>query len=111
MTNLTDEQDTLDYSRRQWESGEDRLTNIAPDSRRREMLEAVVDELVLELQRRVGQSFLTSDLIAAYASADRWAADVAHSTAPEDPAAWDLSIVLDAAFHRYAKRASDWGAT
>lgn len=108
MARFTDEQETLTYARRQWEDGEDRVRRFSHDSRRRQVFEDVIEHVEDELERRVGQSFSTIELIDQYARAEDWCADIARGVAPEDPWAWDLSIVLDASFHRFSRRARDW---
>ena len=57
MTNLTDEQETVLYARRQWEEGEDRLQRHTPDSERRQTYEDIIAAISVELERRIGQSF------------------------------------------------------
>jgi hypothetical protein len=73
------------------------------------MLERVVEELVLELRRRVGSRFTVSELAREYLAGTDWAFDIAVRTAPEDPDAWDQATVVGAAFARFVRRASDYG--
>ena len=85
----------------QWEEGERRLRELEP--RRRAALERVVLAVTDELRRRLG-SFNVGELANLYASDPDWAMALAqrHSTATETP--W----AVDAAFHRYAREASDF---
>lgn len=90
-----------------WQEGVRRLERADPEQR--QALERVVDELVLELRRRLGGPFTTDDLARLY---DRqgvdWAFAIATRVAPGTPAAWDLDTVANAAFARYVRNASDY---
>ena len=57
-----------------------------------------------ELNRRVGQTFTLAELTEAYRDADRWLLDVLGT----GPAASQLALVEDAAFHIYARGAVDY---
>lgn len=96
------------YQRLQWEAGEHRLERYTMDDWRRQLLEDMIENLGKELQKHVGQSFGLERLADVYSKADGWAQPLVHDLAPEDPWAWDLDVVLDAAFHRHARRARDF---
>jgi hypothetical protein len=66
-------------------------------------MEAVDDEL----RRRVGRTFSLRDLARVYDGASAWYLDLAARVAPREPAAWDPSVALDAAFADYARQAVD----
>ena len=91
-----------------WLDGARRLAQVDPSDRA--AMERVRDEAVLELRRRLGGPFTTSDLAAFYTEqgAD-WVFDLATRVAPSRPAAWDIPIVGGAAFARFAREASDYG--
>lgn len=82
----------------QWEEGARRLRE-APDLRERAVT-AVLDEL----RRRLGSSFSLSELAELYAADVDWARDIAIGRGALDEASW----VVDAAFLRYAREASDY---
>jgi hypothetical protein len=90
----------------QWQQGERRL-QAAPAERVR-TLERVTAALVAELRRRLGGRFLSDELVALYARGTAWCMQVAMAVAPEDPWAWDAGVVVDAAFARYLREASDY---
>ena len=90
----------------QWRDGE-RLLRDAPPERRR-TLERVVERVVAELRRRLGGRFRAEELVALYDQGTTWVIDIATSTAPHDPDAWDPRIAADAAFARYLREASDY---
>jgi hypothetical protein len=90
----------------QWQRGESRLRD-AP-SQRRALLERIVGELVKELRRRLGGRFTVQELLALYGAGTDWCLQTAMRLAPEDPWAWDSGVVVDAAFSRYLREASDF---
>jgi hypothetical protein len=90
----------------QWQDGLRRLAEAPPDQRR--MLERVSDAIEAELRRRLGGAFTADELADLYEEGTDWAADLAVSVAPEDPYAWDVRTVADAAFGRYLRGASDF---
>jgi hypothetical protein len=92
-----------------WRDGERRLAAAAPADK--PALERVVDELVLELRRRLGGPFTTDELARLYtAEGTDWCFDIATRVAPGNPAAWDMPTVAGAAFARYAREAIDYRA-
>lgn len=98
----------VEYARTRWEDGEQRVQRVAADSRRRDVLEVVIDALMDELEKQVGQVFTTIELSRIQDRSEQWCTRIAHDVAPDAPYAWDLDLVQNAAFHRYARRASDY---
>lgn len=88
----------------QWQEGTRRLAEAQP----RVLYERVTDKVVIELRRRLGGPFTTDELVALYDAGMSWVTDVAAAAAPDDPQAWDVRIVGDAAFARYLREASDF---
>jgi len=86
----------------QWREGEQRVQETAEPERRR--LEQGTDLVVNELRRRLGSSFQVGELASFYAEGTDWAAGLAQRYAPSTEAAY----VVDAAFARYAREASDF---
>jgi hypothetical protein len=86
----------------QWREGEQRVRETADPERMR--LEHGVDLVVNELRRRLGSSFQVGELASFYADGTDWAAELAQQYAPSTEAAY----VVDAAFARYAREASDF---
>ncbi|HLY49484.1 MAG TPA: hypothetical protein VKR21_09830 [Solirubrobacteraceae bacterium] len=90
-----------------WQEGEGRLGEAEPSDRA--ALDRVVDELVVELRRRLGGPFTTDELARLYArEGTDWAFAIATRVAPANPAAWDMPTVVGAAFARYAREAADY---
>ena len=76
------------------------MNGAAPHSARAQLSGAVLDEL----RRRLGSAFEVAELAELYASDTDWAAEIARSRSAGSEAAF----VVDAAFNRYARRASDY---
>ena len=72
------------------------------------MLERVTAALVAELRRRLGGRFNSEELVELYGQGTAWCLQVAMTAAPEEPWAWDAGVVVDAAFGRYLREASDY---
>lgn len=96
----------FDNDVQQWRQGERRLQASPPE--RGPLLERVVEELVAELRRRLGGRFVADELADLYEGGTAWCLQVAMRVAPDDPWAWDASIVTDAAFGRYLREAADY---
>lgn len=85
----------------QWEEGERRVRD-ATDLTRSD-LERAVFVVVEELRRRLGSSFSVEELAALYAADVDWGFDLARAEAGSDAAS-----VVDAAFGRYAREATNF---
>jgi hypothetical protein len=72
------------------------------------LLERVTEAIVAELRRRLGGGFSSEELVAVYEQGVGWAQQTAMGIAPEEPWAWESAIVVDAAFARYLREASDY---
>jgi hypothetical protein len=92
----------LENARFQWEEGERRVRGT--DDIARSDLERAVDSVLDELRRRLGSTFSIGELAELYGSGTDWADDIAQRTR----AGTDSSAVVDAAFNRYAREASDF---
>lgn len=108
MDALDDTDTAVSYARSRWEDGAARIDRWSGDSRRRATLERVVEAILAELERRIGQTFTTRELADMYDSSEAWCLETAHAVAPEDPGAWELDTIQGAAFYRYARGASDY---
>ena len=97
-------------ARHQWEEGKRRLADEGEDTARARHLGVLVDAVVDELQRRLGQTFTLGDLAAAYGGAEDWVREVIAKSAPPRARAGirDTAVVQDAAFAQYAQGARDY---
>ena len=105
---FTEPETMVEYARARWEEGELRVQRVTPDSRRRDVLESVVDAIMDELEKRIGQVFSSLELAGLQDGSEPWCTRIAHEVAPESPFAWELDTVQNAAFHRYSRRATDY---
>ena len=92
----------IENARFQWEDGERRIRQA--DEPTRHDLERAVMSVGDELRRRLGSKFALSELAEFYGSGTDWADDIAQG----QRAGSDTSAVVDAAFNRYAREASDY---
>lgn len=81
----------------QWEEGERRVRDDAA-------LERSLGVVLQGLRRRLGGSFVVDELAAFYAEDTDWAHELAASAGAGGDASW----VVDAAFNRYAREASNY---
>ena len=100
----------LETARFQWAEGARRLEAERADAPRYRQLAALVDAIVDELRRRVGQTFTLAELAGHYERAEEWVHDVVLRVTPPRARAGvrDAALVQDAAFARYALGASDY---
>lgn len=86
----------------QWEDGE-RHVRDTPEPARAQ-LDRAVAVVLDELRRRLGSAFSVEELADFYADDVDWASDIAQREA----AGTDSSWVVDAAFSRYAREATNY---
>jgi hypothetical protein len=90
----------------QWRQGSRRLGEAGPAEAR--VLHRVTEAIHAELRRRLGSTFMVDELVDLYEQGTDWAHQLAMRTAPEDPWAWEPRTVVDAAFARHLRDASDY---
>ena len=97
-------------ARHQWDEGKRRLAGEGEDTARSRHLDLLVDAVVDELRRRIGQTYTLGDLAGAYDGADDWVRDIIVTSLPPRPRAGvrDAAVIQDAAFARYAQGALDY---
>lgn len=100
----------LESARHQWEEGRRRLEAAGADTARSRHLWLLVEAVVDELRRRVGQTFTLSDLAETYEGSEDWVREVVVSSTPPRARAGirDTALVQDAAFAQYARGATDY---
>ena len=98
----------LELARQQWEDGNRRIEAARGDLERYRALMSRVDVLVAGLRKRVGQTFTLEELARAYDGADDWARTLLDDDDPEAPPTPTVGTLADAAFHAYARGASDY---
>jgi hypothetical protein len=100
----------IDSARHQWEDGARALRAQSGNRARYAQLLDLVDAVRDELRKQLGQRFTLADLAALHARADDWGRDLVARSLPPDPQVGlaDSTLVLDAAFHLFARGALDY---
>ena len=98
----------VDVTRQEWEAGTRRLEAARDEPRRYAGLVELLDLVLDELRKRVGQTFTLAELVAAYGESDRWAREVLDERSPAPGWPRDLTTVLAAAFDAYQRGAVDY---
>ncbi len=98
----------IELARHQWEDGNRRIEALRADPRRYRQLLGEVELVIAELRKRVGQTFTLGELAEAYDGADDWARDAVDLDDPDSPPPADVPAVAGAAFHQYARGATDY---
>jgi hypothetical protein len=93
----------IDNALFQWQDGERRLRDA--DDLVGQDLERAVAAVDDELRRRLGSSFTVEELADLYGAGVDWATDIAQL----ERAGTDSALVVDAAFARYARQATNYG--
>jgi hypothetical protein len=97
----------LDLARHQWEEGRRAVERARNDRSKYAALSRRVDVVTAELTRRIGQTFTLAELAGVYESSDRWVLEAIDDAFP-DESPGQVSTAADAAFDRYARRATDY---
>ena len=98
----------LELARQQWRDGNRRVEETRGDRRRYAQLHTQVDVVVSALRKQVGQVFTLGELADAYDGADEWARSLLDDADPDAPPANEPGTIADAAFHAYARGATDY---
>ena len=85
-----------------------RIEATAADHARHGRLLGQVDLVAGRLRQRVGQVFTLAELAEAYDGADEWARSLLDDADPDAAPVAEPGTVADAAFHVYARGATDY---
>jgi hypothetical protein len=97
---------SLDAARQQWEDGNRRLEAQSSEPDLYEQLLDELDVATKELRKRVGETFTLQQLADVYATSDHWMREALEAETARS--ATQASVVQDAAFHLYARGATDY---
>lgn len=98
----------LELARQHWQDGNRRVEAARVDRGRYIELVGEVELTVAQLRKRVGQTFTLAELASAYDGADDWVRQLLDDADPEGAGPTEPGTVTDAAFHSYARGASDY---
>ena len=98
----------VEVARQEWEDGARRLEATREDRQRYRQLLELLELLLDELRKRVGQTYTLAELVGAYGESERWAREVLEERATVPGWPRDLTVVLAAAFDAYQRGAIDY---
>jgi hypothetical protein len=98
----------VEVARQEWEEGRRRLEDARTDARRYRQLIELMELVLDELRKRVGQTYTLAELVTAYGESERWGREVVEERAPVPGWPRDLTLVLAAAFDAYQRGAVDY---
>jgi hypothetical protein len=95
-------------ARQQWEEGLRRLESQSSDPEVYRRLLSELEVAIEELRKRMGETFTLAELADAYGTSDHWLREAVEERV--DTPGWQrhLSVIQDAAFHLYARAATDY---
>ena len=99
---------SVDAARQQWEEGSRRLSSEASNPAAYEVLMDQVEAVTEALRRRIGERFTLAQLAAVYGGADSWVYEAVAERASRPGWTAKVSVAQDAAFHYYARGATDY---
>ena len=98
----------VEAARQQWAEGNRRLSSESSDPGAYEVLMDQVEAVTEELRRRIGEHFTIAQLADVYGTADAWVLEAVAERAERPGWKGNLSVAQDAAFHLYARGATDY---
>jgi hypothetical protein len=98
----------IEVARHEWDEGTRRLEALREDERRYRQLVELLELVLDELRKRIGQTYTLAELTAAYRESERWAREVLEERAPQPGWPRDLTLVVAAAFGAYQRGATDY---
>jgi hypothetical protein len=98
----------IEVTRHEWEEGTRRIEATRDDPRRYRQLLQLLELVLGELRKQIGQRYTLQELVDAYGESERWAREVLEERAPNPGWPRDLTTVLAAAFDAYQRGAMDY---
>jgi hypothetical protein len=98
----------IELARQEWEEGRRRFEASRVEAPRYRQLVELLELVLNELRKRIGQTYTLAELVAAYDEAERWTREVLEERAPNPGWPRDLPVVLAAAFESYQRGAIDY---
>jgi len=98
----------IEVARQEWEEGSRRLEAAREDGRRYRQLLGLLELVLDELRKRIGQTYTLAELVGAYGESERWAREVLEERAATPSWPRELTVALAAAFDAYQRGATDY---
>ena len=98
----------IEVARQEWGEGTRRLEAEREDGQRYRQLVDLLELILDELRKRIGQTYTLGELATTYGDAERWAREVLEERASTPRWPRDLALVVAAAFDAYQRGAIDY---
>jgi hypothetical protein len=98
----------VELARQEWEEGSRRFEAARVEGYRYHELVELLELVLDELRKRIGQTYALAELVAAYDDSDRWARALLEERAQSPSWPRDLPVVLAAAFNAFQRGAIDY---
>lgn len=98
----------IEVARQEWEEGSRRLEAARDEAERYRQLLGLLDLVLDELRRRIGQTYTLAELVGVYEESEGWAREVLEERAEQTGWPRDLTLVVAAAFDAYQRGAIDY---
>jgi hypothetical protein len=98
----------VEVARQEWAEGTRRLEAAREDAQRYRQLVELLELVLDELRKRIGQTYTLAELVTVYGEAESWAREVLEERAPTPRWPRDLTLVVAAAFDAYQRGAIDY---
>jgi hypothetical protein len=98
----------VEAARQQWSEGNRRLESQASNADVYARLLAQLEVATEELRKRIGETFTLAQLADVYNGSDAWMREAVEERAATPGWSRQLAVVQDAAFHLYARGATDY---
>jgi hypothetical protein len=98
----------IEVARQEWEEGKRRFEAARVEPARYRQLVELLELVLDELRKRIGQTYTLAELVAAYDDADRWARELLEERAQSSTWPRELPVVLAAAFNAFQRGAIDY---
>jgi hypothetical protein len=98
----------VELARQEWEEGKRRFEAARVEAPRYRQLVELLELVLIELRKRIGQTYTLGELVAAYDESEHWAREVLEERAVTPRWPRELPVVLAAAFDAYQRGAIDY---
>jgi hypothetical protein len=98
----------VELARQEWEEGRRRFEAARAEGPRYRQLVELLELVLDELRKRIGQTYTLAELVAAYDDSDRWARELLEERAQSPTWPRELPVVLAAAFNAFQRGAIDY---
>ena len=98
----------VELARQEWEEGKRRFEAARVEAPRYRQLVELLELVLIELRKRIGQTYTLAELVAAYDASEHWAREVLEERAVTPRWPRELPVILATAFDAYQRGAIDY---